>query len=423
MIDLDFRRRKKYTKTTEEHWYRRLWGRLISWFKTRRNKKQQQHQHCGKDVTGDHLHLSRNTALFNKVASASRSLDDIPRRPIGDDNKDKETEEVSELSPIVNEPWKDDSKLMISGQYMRMKTVCGKFTMKYRLKSIIGQGSFGFVLRAERLRDTLSVAVKFIYRPNINTSNWLFDGELGMIPSEVFYLKKLRHAGIVQFLDYFDDGRYIYLVTELHGTSWSSAKNPDLSPEKNPGLRSIPTTHSATDDTGGRPCDLFECIEAHTYLPERTIHYIFMQLLDVFKYLKQQGIVHRDLKDENVVVDSEYRIKIIDFGCAARIPISASGNGEGEEEEGYFEKFNGTLAFAPPEVIRGLKYKGSEAECWTLGVLLFTMAFRQAPFPDSESILKGQLEFPFEEDRPGKTIICVCESFILFYFRNSGFDS
>lgn len=361
--------------SNNDKWYKRIYKRLIGWFKKRR--------------------LRRRTFDQMKTFKFTFSAEDIPRQKLKDEHKMAEkSPSTDELSPMPNEPWKEDAQLMLEeGGYSRFKHV-PKFTGKYKLKSPIGQGSFGFVFKAERFRDGREVAIKFIYRQNINVMNWLFDSELGIIPSEVFYLKSLRHVGIIQFLDYFDDGRYIYLVTELYGTSWSPGNNRELNPRRNPGIKTEGNNSKA-------PCDLFECIEAHNNLPERTIHLIFKQLIDIVLYLSGQGIVHRDLKDENVVVDGDYRIKIVDFGCAARIPWIGYGVGR---EEGWFEKFNGTLAFAPPEVIRGQKYRGSEAEIWTLGVLLYTMAFRQAPFQDAQSILYGQLEFTFEEDQPGNQI-------------------
>lgn len=298
-------------------------------------------------------------------------------------------------SPLIKQEWKNDANLVVNGQYSKLKST--QFSKKYIPLTIIGQGTFGFVIRGRRIRDDRLVAIKFILRSNINSKSWTFDFELGMVPNEVSILKNLSHPGIVQFFECFDDGKYVYLVTELHGTSWSLA-NPLLNDQKNPGLkakRSISFGNTATTEEE-HPFDLFECIEAHDRLPERTIHYMFKQLYSVVLYLNSQGLVHRDLKDENVVVDSEYRIKIIDFGSAAMLPRNGSTG-----EEGWFEKFNGTLAFAPPEVIRGLKYRGSETETWALGILLFTMTFKQTPFLDSHSILHGLLDFSFEEESLG----------------------
>lgn len=370
-------------------WYKRIFFKLMNWATIIRGRKRNKYCDPIEIEIGPKFQEDLN---IGKKDQLSMSLDDIPRNSL---KMNKSDTGINELSPLTNDSWKEDSKLMLNGKYYRFQVV-ELFLKKYKIISIIGQGSFGFVLKAERLRDGKEVAIKFIYRFSINSSNWLFDPELGMIPSEIYYLKSLRHSGIIQFLDYFDDGRYVYMITELFGTSWCPAMNKNLNSIKNPGIK---MDNRGSSSVTGSPCDLFECIEAHKHLPERTIHYIFMQLLDIVFYLSSEGIVHRDLKDENVVIDSNYRIKIIDFGCAARVPFINSS--EMRREEGWFDKFNGTLAFAPPEVIRGQKYRGSEAEIWTLGVLLYTMSFRQAPFPDSQSILYNQLEFPFEEESPG----------------------
>ena len=375
----------------EEKWYKRIFRRIVKWIKQRSPRR-------SKDCADQMNRMEENatTSQTQKMSAA-----DIPRRAVEVKRKSKD-----ELSPIVStESWKGDAQLMLCGRsetgYSRFKYVKpSNFLEKYHLKSVIGQGSFGFVLKAEGCRDSRPVAIKFIYRQIINQSHWSFDSELGMIPSEVFYLKNLNHRGIVQFLDYFDDGRYVYLVTELHGTSWNPSINPQLNAKRNPGLKISPDPCQSHENPCA-PCDLFECIEAHKHLPECTIHLIFTQLLEIVTYLSTEGIVHRDLKDENIVVDADYRIKIVDFGCAARIPWTGYGPAR---EEAWFEKFNGTLAFAPPEVIKGSRYRGTEAEMWTLGVLLYTMAFRQAPFQDAQSIIYGQIEFPYEEDRPGKQL-------------------
>ncbi|KAJ3031747.1 hypothetical protein HDV00_008135 [Rhizophlyctis rosea] len=106
-------------------------------------------------------------------------------------------------------------------------------------------------------------------------------------------------------------------------------------------------------------------------------------------YLHSKGIVHRDLKDENIVIDAKYRVKIVDFGSASYIPTHRSD---------WFEKFNGTAHFASPEVAAGNAYRGPEAEVWSLGVLLFTIIFGENPFQDKEEIVKGEFKYPFSVD-------------------------
>lgn len=66
-------------------------------------------------------------------------------------------------------------------------------------------------------------------------------------------------------------------------------------------------------------CDLFECLEQHDFMPEAIARGIFRQIVDIVAYLHEQGIVHCDLKDENIVIDANYRVKLIDFGSAVQL--------------------------------------------------------------------------------------------------------
>ena len=115
-------------------------------------------------------------------------------------------------------------------------------------------------------------------------------------------------------------------------------------------------------------------------IPIEKCKYIFAQIALAVEYLMNQGFVHRDLKDENVVIDRFYHVKLIDFGSASRIP---------SHPKDYFTKFNGTAHFASPEVAKGMAYRGPEAEIWALGVLLYTLIFGENPFQTKADIIKG----------------------------------
>ncbi|KAJ3110330.1 hypothetical protein HDU96_006714 [Phlyctochytrium bullatum] len=88
--------------------------------------------------------------------------------------------------------------------------------------------------------------------------------------------------------------------------------------------------------------DLFEVIERNPTMPERTVRYIFAQIVDAVAHLHGMGFVHRDIKDENVIIDDALSVKLIDFGAARAIPAS-----RGE----YFEEFCGTMVYCPPELL------------------------------------------------------------------------
>ena len=110
---------------------------------------------------------------------------------------------------------------------------------------------------------------------------------------------------------------------------------------------------------------------------------IFKQVVDAIHHLHvKASIVHRDIKDENVVLDGENRVKLIDFGSAAYI------------RNGPFDVFVGTIDYAAPEVLQGRAYAGPEQDVWALGILLYTIVFKENPFYNIDEILDHPLRLP-----------------------------
>ncbi|KAL2911446.1 hypothetical protein HK105_209097 [Polyrhizophydium stewartii] len=287
-------------------------------------------------------------------------------------------------------------------------SLCPTFCCRYRIGEMLGDGAFGFVVTARRIEDNKEVAVKFIVRNKISMELWVEKD----LPNEVYMLRTLQHPNIIQYIEHIIERDYVLLITELHGTSWD-ASNPKILGHK--GIKFRPRVKSAGAASGpgagsslasddvkeiphavssvpGAPfvrkrtsCDLFECIDAHQRIPEEIARKIFIQIAFVVEYLNSNNYVHRDLKDENIVIDENYHIKLIDFGSASRIPKS---------EDRYFVKFNGTAHFASPEIAVGNKYRGPEAEIWALGVLLYTIVFGENPFQNRQEIIKGEYKLP-----------------------------
>ena len=131
--------------------------------------------------------------------------------------------------------------------------------------------------------------------------------------------------------------------------------------------------------------DLFECIEQFEHIPEDTAKQIFRQIAEAVRYLHARGIVHRDIKDENIVVDSAFHVKLIDFGSAALVSPGATC---------MFDRFQGTIQYASPEILRGEKYHGRSSDIWALGVLLYTILFGEVPFASSEQAKHSNFKQP-----------------------------
>ncbi|CCD26421.1 serine/threonine protein kinase PSK1 NDAI_0H02470 [Naumovozyma dairenensis CBS 421] len=216
----------------------------------------------------------------------------------------------------------------------------------------MGEGAYGKVNLCIHKKEKYIVCIKMIFKERILVDTWVRDRKLGTIPSEIQImatLNKKPHENILRLLDFFEDDNYYYIETPIHG------------------------------ETG---CiDLFDLIEFKTNMTEFEAKLIFKQVVSGIKHLHHQGIVHRDIKDENVIVDSKGLVKIIDFGSAAYV------------KSGPFDVFVGTIDYAAPEVLSGEPYEGKPQDIWALGILLYTIVFKENPFYNIDEILEGDLKF------------------------------
>jgi protein-serine/threonine kinase len=215
--------------------------------------------------------------------------------------------------------------------------VARKFS-QYTILKKLGAGGSGKVYSAKD-EDGNRVAIKCIDKCVLSCDDIARDRKLGVLPREVVILKQVSHENIVRVLDNFEDAQYYYVVM-------SSPENC---------------------------CDLFEFVERNTYIPEVRIRKIFSQVVSAVAHLHANHLVHRDIKDENVIVDVNDKVYLIDFGAARGIP---------RRQADRFTEFRGTMIAMSPEAIRGDHQRGFEQDVWALGILLFTMTFNMPPFTE-----------------------------------------
>ncbi|CAO1616969.1 unnamed protein product [Sympodiomycopsis kandeliae] len=318
----------------------------------------------------------------------------------------------------------------VSAKHLCDRTLHPDFASNYTIADELGSGGFGFVVSATRNIDQRPVAVKFIWKSKVPTHGWVRDPNLGVIPLEAFVLRVVDHPCVVKFIDLFDDDEFFYLVMEMHGTPWQAPEAPEkkqaqpigkesksasaLVPESPKVAVFAPDGTNTTDsamaapsieggacqmtDSPERVCltpprpapmerrtshDLFECIEQHTRFSEDVAAWVFAQIVEAVYYLAKLGICHRDIKDENCVIDSDWNVKLIDFGSAV---IS-----DPRKPAPFFNRFFGTMTFASSEILKGQQYRAPHAEVWSLGVLLSILLSGECPFSDPDAALTGRI--------------------------------
>ncbi|KAL2752526.1 hypothetical protein ACRALDRAFT_1065643 [Sodiomyces alcalophilus JCM 7366] len=226
----------------------------------------------------------------------------------------------------------------------------------FQILEDMGQGAYGQVKLAKYKPTQTKVVLKYVTKRRILVDTWTRDRRLGTVPLEIHvldYLRRpeLRHPNIVEMEGFFEDDINYYIEMAPHGM---------------PGM------------------DLFDYIELRSNMEEVECRSIFVQVAQAIHHLHTKAsVVHRDIKDENVILDGEGQIKLIDFGSAAYI------------KNGPFDVFVGTIDYAAPEVLAGKPYGGKEQDVWALGILLYTIIYKENPFYSIDEIMDRDLRVPF----------------------------
>merc|ERR1711860_380710 len=232
---------------------------------------------------------------------------------------------------------------------------------EYIVGNLLGQGGFGRVFSGQRKPDNLAVVIKEVkkdsryWRDNAANNN-----NSTALPLEIQLMLRVQNVpGCVQILDYFDDGDKYYIVMEK--------------------LQ--------------RCTDLFDYITEKGRLPEAEARRMFREIVETVRDCRDRGVLHRDIKDENILVDLDTgATRLIDFGSGCFLDQSEmSSSMPPTTDERVYTEFRGTRVYSPPEWVRDGEYRADGLTTWSLGVLLYDMLCGDIPFTTDSQIIRCQL--------------------------------
>ncbi|KAI0137753.1 kinase-like protein [Hypoxylon sp. NC0597] len=243
----------------------------------------------------------------------------------------------------------------------------------YYLGNVIGEGEFGKVKLGWKQDGGVQVAIKLIRRDSVGNN----PSRLAKIYREVAILRGISHPNIVRLHEMSETERHIGIVLEYA--------------------------------SGG---ELFDYILNHRYLKDGPARRLFAQLISGVGYLHKKGIVHRDLKLENLLLDRNRNIIITDFGFANTFDptdelteeeelnlsdrefVKRAGldktKPNGMRRGDLMQTSCGSPCYAAPElVVSDSLYTGRKVDVWSCGVILYAMLAGYLPFDDDPANPEG----------------------------------
>mmetsp|Transcript_5113 Transcript_5113/g.4330 ORF Transcript_5113/g.4330 Transcript_5113/m.4330 type:complete len:196 (-) Transcript_5113:827-1414(-) len=118
--------------------------------------------------------------------------------------------------------------------------------------------------------------------------------------------------------------------------------------------------------------ELFEYLSHYGKFSESMARTLFLSILNTIEFCHGKGITHRDLKPENLIFDSEFNLKVADFGFATLI--------SGTDSKGSLKTVLGTENYMAPEILLEQNYCGPAVDLFALGTILFIMVTGYPPF-------------------------------------------
>ncbi|CAN1841304.1 CBL-interacting serine/threonine-protein kinase 7 [Linum perenne] len=269
--------------------------------------------------------------------------------------------------PVPPPQQRQQQRRPIPNPLQRIPSIPSTLLNKYRMGKLLGRGSFAKVFAAFSIADGKQVAIKIIDKTKT---------ESFMEPKIICEIKAMHrlqhHPNILRILEVMATRTRIFIVMELA--------------------------------VGG---DLFSKVVQRGRMKESGARRYFQQLVSALHFCHENGVAHRDVKPQNLLLDSDGNLKVSDFGLSALAEAAEAKNGV----NGILHTACGTPAFTAPEVLYRKGYDGEKADAWSCGVILFFLLSASLPFDDSnlavmyKKIHKKQYQIPSWVSKPARWIV------------------
>ena len=228
---------------------------------------------------------------------------------------------------------------------------------RYRIVSLLGQGGMGAVYKAWDHRLNVPVAVKeMVPQPGLDPQ--MLDALRRQFQQEATVLARMSHPNLVRVTDFFEEGGNAYLVMEfVEGQS------------------------------------LADLIAARGPLPEAQVLSWADSLLDALAYCHSRGVIHRDIKPQNIIIRPDGRPVLVDFGLVKlwdpRDPRTQT-----------VVRAMGTPEYAPPEQYGISGHTDPRSDLYSLGATLYHALAGQPPLPAAERMARPEQSQPLRALAP-----------------------
>lgn len=202
-----------------------------------------------------------------------------------------------------------------------------KNVAEFSLKKPIGSGAFSTVYKVLHKQSQKTYALKIVDLQKLGPL------DKQNVEKEVKIHSQMEHRHIIGLIDYFIEENTVYIVLEYCKRG-----------------------------------NLFRYLNRNSRIRETEIKRFFEQTCQAIEYMHSSGLINRDIKPENILLDDDMNVKVCDFGWSCH-----------KTDDNYKRLKAGTYAYMSPESLMGLSQDES-SDVWSLGILLYELLFKREPY-------------------------------------------